>query len=696
MYRIIDGKVVLTVDDWCQAGLSYRQFIHDNERGYLDIHKRGYRGNTLIDVTAIRRPDRLQVIEAKYGKVADALNAAKLAQITGVPMALQPLQIEAEKTDPTRRGMFKFTLDTEAREYYIGFRKPDDTPLDAARIEEYTNRASLLNGCIEALDTYRKARVRAGKRIILGEFYKVAAEWFRDVSENHFPAGKMTSAKTFEKVFKRYLNGGYSSLIHGGIGNDSKLKVSDSLDKLLLALWVTHDKPFIKRVHKLYMEFCAGKKEFYDKETGVTFRPQDFWRDGKPVSISKSTVWNRLKDVVNFSAVYTARNGNFDYLNSHRPKHHRKNGQYSLSKISMDDVALSRKSTRGRVFKYIAVDVVSGYYFKPAYIVGKPNKNTVMESFRNMFSELVSLCFPVPGELEVEHHLMKDIDWLHEVFGIVRFCNGPTEKRAEHNIRSLKYGVAKDAGHTCGRFYAKHEAFRTAKTKVEGDFVEPLHDPGQLIADDLDDIRNHNNELHPRQKTYPGMTRRDVFLQNVHPGLKPIEEWYLFKRIGNVTETSIRNNDYVTVNGNEYELESFEDLKKLKPNNCRVTAYWLQVSNPYYSDEAYLYQDDKYIGKAVRRADTSYNECAIEQTEEDKEAMLHQFKRLAKYDKLIKEARADIPKVAHRPAGVVEKMFEAPVEVVPAPPAPEEKDIFNLNISYGDEEELKRKAREMM
>jgi hypothetical protein len=636
------------------------------------------------------------VIEAKFGKVTDALNAAKLAQTTGVPMVLQPLQIEAEKPDPTRRGMFKFTLDTEAREYYIGFRKPDATPLDAARIEEYTNRASLLNGCMEALDTYRKARARTGKRIILGEFYKVAAEWFRDVSENHFPAGKMTSAKTFEKVFKRYLSGGYSSLIHGGIGNDSKLKVSDSLDKLLLALWITNDKPFIKSVHKLYMEFCAGKQEFYDKETGVTFRPQEFWRDGKPVSISKSTVWNRLKDVVNFSAVYAARNGNFDYVNSRRPKHHRKNGQYSLSKVSMDDVALSRKSTRGWVYKYIAVDVVSGYYFTPAYIVGKPTKNTVMESFRNMFRELISLGLPVPGELEVEHHLMKDIDWLHEVFGIVHFCNSPTSKRAEHYIRSFKYSVSKNAGHTRGRFYAKHEAFRTAKTKMEGDFVEPLYDPGQLIADDLEDVKNYNNELHPRQKTYPGMTRRDVFLQNVNPVLKPIEEWYLFKRIGYATETSIQKDDYVKTNGYEYELKNFGDLHKLKPNNCQVTAYWLPIDNPYYSQEVYLYQDDKYLGKGVCLEDMKYNECAIERTAADKEAMEHQFKRLAKYDKLIKEVRADIPKVAHRPAGVVEKMFEAPVEVVPAPPAPEEKDIFNLNISYGDEEELKRKAREMM
>ena len=43
--------------------------------------------------------------------------------------------------------------------------------------------------------------------------------------------------------------------------------------------------------------------------------------------------------------------------------------------------------------------------------MGTPTLDTVMESFRNVFCELVELGLPMPAELEVEHHLMQNIDW---------------------------------------------------------------------------------------------------------------------------------------------------------------------------------------------------------------------------------------------------------------------------------------------
>ena len=149
------------------------------------------------------------------------------------------------------------------------------------------------------------------------------------------------------------------------------------------------------------------------------------------------------------TAVFADRNGNFDYTNLRRPKHNRTVGRYSISKISMDDVALSRKSTQGFVYKYAAVDVVSGYYFTPSYVVGKPGAKEVYQTFRNIFCELAELGLPMPGELEVENHLMKDIPWLNEVFGgNVRFCYSAWEKRMEHTNRQIKYGVSKKVGHS--------------------------------------------------------------------------------------------------------------------------------------------------------------------------------------------------------------------------------------------------------
>ncbi|KAA6342182.1 hypothetical protein EZS27_010036 [termite gut metagenome] len=351
----------------------------------------------------------------------------------------------------------------------------------------------------------------------------------------------------------------------------------------------------------------------------------------------------------------------------------------------MDDVDLSRQGTEGWVHKYMSVDVVSGYQFRPAYITGsKPSHKTVYEAFRNMFCELILSGLPVPGELEVEHHLMKDIPWLNKVFPFVRFCESASEKRAEHATRSLKYGAAKDAGHTRGRWYAKHEAYRSIRKKIKGDFVEPVYQPQTIIADDLADIEAHNNTLHPLQKTYPGMTRKEVFLNNYNPSLKPAQAWYIYQFIGNMTQTSLRNNDYCRVNSEKFELANHESLKRLKPNNVKVTAYWLPLEDGSV-DKVYLYQGETYIGEALNRSAFDYNECAIERTQEDKEKMLHQEKRIAKFDKLIKESKADIPKLGHRKKDAAEaEILSAPPEILVPVALEEEDECEKLLKEYAD------------
>ena len=379
--------------------------------------------------------------------------------------------------------------------------------------------------------------------------------------------------------------------------------------------------------------------------------------------MSESTIREYLKDPVNYTSTYSDRNGNFDYVNKMRPKHKRKLGRYTLSKISMDDVALSRKSVRGWVYKYIAVDVVSGYWFRPAYVVGKPTIALVEEALRNMFCELIELGLPMPGELEVENHLMKDIPYLDELFPFVRFCTSATEKRAEHKIKEFKYGASKRAGHTFGRWYAKNEAYRSVRNKVKGDFVEPEYQPQTIVADDLRDIETHNNELHPLQKRFPGMTRREVFLANINPDLRPIEHWHLYKFIGNETETSINKNDYCFVQEDKFELSDFESLKRLKSNNYNVTAYWLPEADGSIN-RAYLYQGDTYIGEVLNSRNFEYNENKIEQTDEDRANILRQNKRVAEFDKFIRNKRKDIPKVEVYDSVEMNEIRSVEVEII--------------------------------
>lgn len=635
MYLRIDGTTGLTVNDWCAAGISYTDFKNDSKRGDLSIVRRGLYGNTIIDVRSIRRPERIAAIEAKFGPIEQSEQAA----------------------------LYQAKPDTEARVWYTAYRKADGTPLEARLIEQYTNRASLLEALKRGLETQRAERARVGKKVKMGEWYQEAMSWYNGQREQ-YPCAEISNARSFERVFKAYCNEGYSSIVSKAIGNDNSRKVSVKTENLIVALWRTNGKPFKERVWELYMEFVTGDRELYDKETGEVFRPDDFRHKGRTLELSQATVWAYLSQVMNTTAVYADRNGNFAYQNTLRPKHMRKLGQYSLSKISMDDVALSRQTWDGKwVYKYMAVDVLSGYWFKPAYVVGKPGHKEVAECFRNMFRELTANGMPMPGELEVEHHLMEDLEWLGDVFPFVRFCASATEKRAEHNIRALKYGAAKDAGHTNGRWYARSEAYSSVRKKVDGDYeIEGAKlTAEQLIADDLADIEAHNNELHKRQKTFAGMTRKDVLMKCVNPDLKPIEEWYLLRWIGKQTGTSIVNNNRVQVNGEQFELKDFGCIERLKPNSRKVEAYWSENAQGEV-ERVYLYQGDTYIGEAENMEKWRYNEFAAERGAGDMAAMLHQQKRVAKFDKMIRNRRQQLPRVGM--ATVPVEVVEAPVEVI--------------------------------
>ncbi len=630
MYQIIDGTMCVSVNDWCAAGLSSRLFHFDSQNGDVSIYRRGLHGNTLIDVRSIKRPDRRAAIEAKFGPIDGVGGVGAVKEV------------------------YEVVLSQGAREYYSAWRGGDGQPMETGMVRGLVGKASLLESLQRGLQEQRAARAKCGKKLVMGEWYSNAMVWYNDHADA-MGASLYNNVRSFERVFKSFCKEGYASLISAKIGNNNARKVSVKMEGLLLALWRGNGKPFVTRVWELYNEFAAGEVDLYDAESGEVYRPEEFRYKDKALEISEATVWSYLKDVMNTTAVYADRNGNFDYQNKMRPKHVRKLGQWSLSKISMDDVALSRKTADGKwVYKYIAVDVLSGYYFKPAYVVGKPTVETVLEAMRNMFLELRALGLGMPAELEVEHHLMENIEWLDEVFPFVRFCQSATEKRAEHAIRSLKYGAAKKAGHTIGRWYARGEAYKSIRTKVEGDYTTEGDGltAARLIQDDLDDIAAHNAEV-LKNKAFGGMTRKEVLVSRMNPTLKPIDEAYLLRYIGYCTETSIVNNNRLSVHGETMWLKDFSTLDQLQSNNRRVAAYWLPEADGSVA-KAYLYQGDRCVGDAENMERYRYNEFACERTAEDMAAMLAQEKRVAQFDKVVRGRRAAVPKV-----GVADKRRRA-------------------------------------
>jgi len=274
-----------------------------------------------------------------------------------------------------------------------------------------------------------------------------------------------------------------------------------------------------------------------------------------------------------------------------------------------------------------------------------------------MFCEIFLYGLGIPGELDVEKHLMKNIEWLKEVFPFVFFNETPTSKHAEHGIKSLKYGVAHKNKHTRGRWYAKGEAYKSIRHKIKGEFVEDEYPPEMIIMDDIADIEEHNNSLHPNQTKYKGMTRKEVFLKHANPNLVKYEKHLLFRYIANETHTTIRNNDIVLLNKGQYCLETYGMLDRLQPNNYKVTAYWLPDENGYVS-EAFLYQDDMYIGRVFDKKTLAFNSCQVEQTEADRAKAKEQYKRNAQFFKKVKDIKTGIPKFSSMENNIVQVINE--------------------------------------
>jgi hypothetical protein len=305
----------------------------------------------------------------------------------------------------------------------------------------------------------------------------------------------------------------------------------------------------------------------------------------------------------------------------------------------MDDRDLPRKLMNGtRVKAYYAYDVQSGCVVGASYSRSK-DEALFIECLRDMFRTIHTNELPMPMEVEVENHLVnKFFDDLHLMFPFVRICNpgNSQEKSAEHFNRAKKYKNEKSAQTGIGRWWARHEAYRVDQDKIDDQFVEKEFTYERLVADDQKACDAYNNSLHPQQKTYPGKTRWEVMMENLNPSAPQVSNALVYKSIGEVTHTSIRRNQYVTVQNEKYILPSVEVLNRLQANNLKVTAYYMSDSQGKIN-EVYLYQGATYICKC--EFISKYNRARAEWEENDNVAYIDQSRYVASFDKFIKEGK---------------------------------------------------------
>lgn len=608
------------------------------------------------------------------------LGSYALVEIATMPLRFQErikLKYGDMKEDVIRNWLGShYHIDAKARDFYTRFRFDNGDTLPPEHIQEYTVNASVIEAVMRAMEdaTFMRKAMRAGP-VNWGELAG-AISYYQAEFGHTLPV----SSNRFKKRVNDFKANGYESLISRKFMNQNRRKVTYDIERLLLSIDAQPEQPFNTTVWEQYNLFVQGELELYDPETGEVLNPADFTdKDGNPLVLSPATVANYLNNPKNKALRGKLHMSQWDFNNAYRPYHLRSIGEYSLSKVSLDDRDLPRPMKDGnRVKAYYAYDVVSGAVVGYAYNRYKTTE-LFLDCMRNMFQTLDRNGMYIPAELEVEHHLVSDFaDGLMQagtVFPLIRWCNpgNSREKRAEHKNREKKYGVEKRTQVGIGRWYAKLEANRPKEEKVYDEknntYKVKTYSYEELVADDIRAIQTFNAQPHPNQKRYPGMSRWDVLCAHQNPNLAPWDKAVLYRFIGQHTETTIRQNTYCTVMYNQYGLPSPEIIEKLEPRNYKVDAYYLPDADGTIN-EVYIYQNGRYIAtcKPVAR----YNENTAEQTEYDKAAYTEQSKYVAQFDKMMKDGK--IKRVGILAKEEAKLITEVQAEAVPLPTQAEEED----------------------
>lgn len=608
------------------------------------------------------------------------LGSYALVEIATMPLRFQErikLKYGDMKEDVIKNWLGShYHIDANAREFYTRFRFDNGDALPPEHIQEYTVNASVIEAVMRAMDdaTFRRKSMKAGA--VNWDELTGAISYYQAEFGHTLPL----SSNRFKKRVKDFMEHGYESLISRKFMNQNRRKVTYDIERLLLSIDAQPEQPFNTTVWEQYNMFVQGELELFDPETGEVLNPADFTdKDGNPLVLSPATVANYLNNPKNKALRAKLHMSQWDFNNAYRPYHLRSIGEFSLSKVSLDDRDLPRPMKDGnRVKAYYAYDVVSGAVVGYAYNRYKTTE-LFLDCMRNMFQTLDRNGMYIPAELEVEHHLVSDFaDGLMQagtVFPLIRWCNpgNSREKRAEHKNREKKYGVEKRTQVGIGRWWAKLEANRPKEEKVYDEknntYKVKTYSYEELVADDIRAIRTFNAQPHPNQKRYPGMSRWDVLCAHQNPNLAPWDKAVLYRFIGQHTETTIRQNTYCTVMYNQYGLPSPEIIEKLEPRNYKVDAYYLPDADGTIN-EVHIYQNGRYIAtcKPVAR----YNENTAEQTEADKAAYTEQSKYVAQFDKMMKDGK--IKRVGILAKEEAKLITEVQAEAVPLPTQAEEED----------------------
>jgi hypothetical protein len=560
------------------------------------------------------------------------------------------------------------TMDSSAEKYFSEYRYGEygNKPLTAPTQQEYTANASILNAIHQIVITRQSLHKRTGGRVSLSAIMNDMSVAIKGIDRNIYKHSlDFSNPRSLERVYKNYKSEGYYSLIHKNFGNKSALKVTEKIEKLLLGIYWMETKPYQAGVLDIYLMFLAGRQPIVDRETGEYLNPADYFDDkGNPITLSEGTVNNWLKKKwENDNASAKVRNSELYWTAKNRPFNHRHAPIYSLSKLTMDDIAIPFKRPDGtRVWGYQIFDTQSTAVVGRAYAVDK-SVNLLTDALKDFMYLCIRNGWGIPGQIECEQHLANTLTGREDeegnfeadlltagtLFTNVSFCRGgmPISKRAEGFIKQKKYQVQAHREGFLRRPFARLEA-----NVLNTDKNPKRYTLANIIKNEEADIDTYNSMPHPDQDLYPGKSRWQVLTENVNPNLPQPQLPVLAYHIGSVNKsTQIHNSQWVEVATQRFMLPSPKVMRMLK--GTTVQAYYFPGKEV---KEVYLYQDSRYICTCEPLKE--YNEALIERTDEDLKIKAEYDKYTSQFDKLTRERTKSVPKLFVEPIEMISEQLE--------------------------------------
>ena len=569
---------------------------------------------------------------------------------------------------PLRHLINRVDVKMKARDFYDRHEKPNGEPLEDHLKDQYTKAATIMamiDHCYENKNWLKKEL-----KLEMVKFWEVVGE-MPETKAAKLPG----SARKLRPWYDRWKEHGHAGLVSGKVGNTNRLKADEAVVNLVLSLYTDKNKPYQLDVYEYYRKFLNGKVEMVDTETGELYNPADF------EELSPSTIKNIINK--NREVVDKLRISAHEYNGRHRPYNSRTSPVFAFSKLTMDDRSIPFKLEDGkRIWAYYIGDVASqcivGRAFSRSNDDGSGKDRELFKaSMMDMFRLIITKGWGMPAEIEVEHHisntfvgktnedgtLTPDLLTNDFLYKYVTFCNpaNPQQKRAEHIFRGIKYQKEKDLKGFIGRFYARLDSNRVNQDKALYKYAFQ-----ELQAEMNAAISDWNNDLHPNQSLYPGLTRWQVLESHQNPNLLQLHLPTIVRYIGQFAATSI----------NRTEVKAFNDtyivpITSGLHNGAIVTAWALPSED---IKEVYLYQEDKFIATAKKKG--RYNEAKAERTEADEQIRTDQAKHTSQFDATVRKRIADLKKVK-----ILQPYTESPDPIEPPPHFPEQSAMDSSPLS---------------